>query len=89
MDASPGPEQVNPESLAAFGARAAEPTPVVMLNLHAFKPDGGQESYGEYGAAVAPLLEMIGPPEYQAIAHLPEEALVRGELHPLDPADAP
>jgi len=127
MDASSGPEQVNPESLAAFGARAAEPAPVVMLNLLAFKPDGGQERYGEYGAAVAPLLErvggrvvffgqaapallggeswdlailveyptrqafldMVGSPEYQAIAHLREEALVRGELHPLDPADAP
>ena len=31
-----------------------------MLNLLAFKPDGGEERYAEYGAAVAPLLEKIG-----------------------------
>jgi uncharacterized protein (DUF1330 family) len=34
------------------------------------------------------FLDMVGSPEYQAIARLREEALVRGELHPLDPADA-
>lgn len=32
------------------------------------------------------FLEMIGSPEYQAIAHLRTEALSKGELHPLDPA---
>jgi uncharacterized protein (DUF1330 family) len=32
------------------------------------------------------FLEMIGSDEYQAIAHLRTEALVKGELHPLDPA---
>jgi uncharacterized protein (DUF1330 family) len=31
-----------------------------MLNLLAFKPDGGRERYEEYGEAVAPLLEKIG-----------------------------
>ena len=30
------------------------------------------------------FLEMIGSPEYQAIAHLRTEALARSELHPLD-----
>lgn len=30
------------------------------------------------------FLEMIGSPDYQAIAHLRTEALERGELHPLD-----
>ena len=35
------------------------------------------------------FLEMIGSPEYQAIAHLRTEALLRGELHPMDPGEAP
>ncbi len=30
---------------------------------------------------------MIGSPEYQAIAHLRTEALTKGELHPMDPAE--
>ncbi len=30
------------------------------------------------------FLEMIGSDEYQAIAHLRTEALIRGELHPMD-----
>lgn len=33
------------------------------------------------------FLEMIGSPEYQAIAHLRTEALTKAELHPLDRAD--
>lgn len=53
------PEQVNQPGLAVFAARAEE-GPVVMLNLLAFKPDGGEERYMEYGAAVAPLLEKVG-----------------------------
>lgn len=32
------------------------------------------------------FLEMIGSPEYRAIAHLRTEALTKGELHPLDEA---
>lgn len=124
MDASTGPEPPNQEGFAAFSERAGEDAPVVMLNLLAFKPDGGRERYEEYGAAVAPLLEraggrvvflgepsvallgqdswdlailveypgrqafleMVGSGEYQAIAHLRSEALLRGELHPIDPA---
>ena len=31
-----------------------------MLNALWFKPDGGAESYAEYGEAVAPLLEGVG-----------------------------
>lgn len=34
------------------------------------------------------FLDMIGSPEYQAIGHLRTEALAKGELHPLDPAEA-
>jgi len=122
MDDSP--ERLNQEGFARFAERAGEDATVVMLNLLAFRPEGGRERYGEYGAAVAPLLEraggrvvfagnpaaallgdgswdlvllveyptrqafleMIGSPEYQAIAHLRTEALSKGELHPLDPA---
>ena len=49
------PERLNQEGFAAFAARPARSSPVVMLNLLRFKPDGGQERYAEYGAAVAPL----------------------------------
>jgi uncharacterized protein (DUF1330 family) len=56
------PEELNQEGLAAFALRAGarDGTPVVMLNLLAFRPDGGQERYAEYAAAVAPLLERVG-----------------------------
>jgi uncharacterized protein (DUF1330 family) len=60
MEASTGPEQVNQEGFAAFSARAGDGVPVVMLNLLAFRPDGGAERYAEYGAAVTPLLERVG-----------------------------
>ena len=119
-------EELNPVALGELAARAAD-GPVLMLNLLDFKPDRGAERYGEYAAAVAPLLDrvggrivfagtgnaaiigpsegwdlvalveyptrqafldMVGSPEYQAIAHLRSEALERSELHPLDPADA-
>lgn len=125
MEATPRPERVNEEGFAALAARADDGSPVVMLNLLAFEPDGGEERYMEYGAAIAPLLEqaggrivfagvpsaallgddswdlvalveypsrrafldMVGSPEYQAIAHLRTEALTKGELHPLDQAE--
>jgi len=35
------------------------------------------------------FLEMIGSEDYLAIAHLRTEALVRGELHPLDGVEIP
>lgn len=60
MEASAQPEQLNQDGLAAFGARAGDGKPVVMLNLLAFKREGGRERYEEYGAAVAPLLEKVG-----------------------------
>jgi uncharacterized protein (DUF1330 family) len=119
------PEAPNQEGFAAFAGRAGDGTPVVMLNLLAFRRDGGRERYEEYGAAVAPLLEkaggrivflgepalallgddswdlvvlveypsrqafldMIGSAEYEAIAYLRTEALVKGELHPMEPAE--
>ncbi len=60
MEATAQPERLNQEGFAAFQGRTAESSPIVMLNLLRFKPDGGQERYGEYGAAVAPLLERAG-----------------------------
>ena len=60
MSATPEPERLNQEGFAAFAAQAGEDSPVVMLNLLRFKPDGGQERYAEYGAAVTPLLEKAG-----------------------------
>jgi uncharacterized protein (DUF1330 family) len=33
------------------------------------------------------FLDMIGSAEYQAIGHLRTEALVKGELHPMDPGE--
>ncbi len=53
-------ERINEEGLGAFAARTGEGSPVVMLNLLAFRSDGGQERYAEYAAAVAPLLEGVG-----------------------------
>jgi uncharacterized protein (DUF1330 family) len=35
------------------------------------------------------FLEMVGSEEYLGIAHLRSEALVRGELHPLDAVEIP
>jgi uncharacterized protein (DUF1330 family) len=124
LDASTQPEQPNQEGFAAFAARAGDGTPVVMLNLLAFRSEGGRERYEEYGAAVAPLLEkaggkivwfgvpaapllgdgswdlvvlveyptrqafldMVGSEEYRGIEYLRSEALLKGELHPMDAA---
>jgi uncharacterized protein (DUF1330 family) len=121
MDAQAMPERPNEEGFGDLTGRLDE-GPVTMLNLLAFKADGGWERYGEYGEAVLPLLEraggrvffqgaaspvllgdeswdlvllveyptrrafleMIQSADYQAIAHLRTEALVKGELHPLD-----
>lgn len=60
MAVSTQPEPVNEEGFGAFSARAGDGTPVVMLNLLAFRPDGGRERYEEYGTAVTPLLEKVG-----------------------------
>jgi len=53
-------EPLNREGFAAFAERAADGKPLVMLNLLAFKPEGGRGRYEEYGDAVAPLLEKAG-----------------------------
>ncbi|MGE0066444.1 MAG: DUF1330 domain-containing protein [Solirubrobacterales bacterium] len=53
-------EPLNQEGFAAFAARTSEDTPVVMLNLLRFLPDGGEERYAEYGAAVTPMVEARG-----------------------------
>jgi uncharacterized protein (DUF1330 family) len=53
------PEVPNQDGLADLVARAGR-GPVTMLNLLAFRPDGGRERYLEYGAAVLPLLERAG-----------------------------
>lgn len=125
MDAAASPEPLNQGGFGAFSERTGEDTPVVMLNLLAFKPEGGRELYEEYGEAVAPLLDkvggrivfmgapappllgegswdlvvlveyptrqafldMIGSAEYKAIGHLRTEALLKGELHPMDPGE--
>lgn len=57
--ATAGPERLNQEGFARFSERTGEQSPLVMLNLLAFKPEG-RERYEEYGAAVAPLLEKAG-----------------------------
>jgi uncharacterized protein (DUF1330 family) len=57
---SDAPERLNQEGFTSFAERLGEDAPVVMLNLLAFRPDGGRERYEEYGEAVAPLLERAG-----------------------------
>jgi hypothetical protein len=53
-------EPLNRDGFTTFAERAGEDAPVVMLNLLAFRPDGGRERYEEYGEAVAPALERAG-----------------------------
>jgi uncharacterized protein (DUF1330 family) len=60
MSAQAEAEPLNKEGFASFAERAVDGKPLVMLNLLAFKPDGGRQRYEEYGAAVAPLLEKAG-----------------------------
>jgi uncharacterized protein (DUF1330 family) len=59
MDDQITPEPPNEEGFANLSSRLDE-GPVTMLNLLAFKPDGGRERYMEYGEAVLPLLEGAG-----------------------------
>jgi uncharacterized protein (DUF1330 family) len=59
MNSQSTPEPPSDQGFADLVNRADE-GPVTMLNLLAFKPDGGQERYAEYGAAVLPLLEKAG-----------------------------
>ncbi len=53
------PEPPNEKGFTDLSSRLDE-GPVTMLNLLAFKPDGGRERYMEYGTAVLPLLEGAG-----------------------------
>ncbi len=53
------PEPPSEEGFADLSNRIDE-GPVTMLNLLAFKPDGGRERYMAYGTAVLPLLERAG-----------------------------
>jgi len=59
MESQITPEPPNEEGFADLTGRIDE-GPVTMLNLLAFKPDGGRERYAEYGEAVLPLLEKAG-----------------------------
>jgi uncharacterized protein (DUF1330 family) len=47
------------EQLAVLAARPAD-APVVMVNLLKFKPEGGLQSYLQYGQEVVPHLERVG-----------------------------
>lgn len=60
MEAAGGSEQQNRAGGEAFAARAGEDAPVVMLNLLAFRPDGGRERYQQYSEAVSTLVEGVG-----------------------------
>ncbi len=59
IDPSLAPEPPNEEGFGDLMSRLDE-GPVTMLNLLAFKPEGGRERYLEYGVAVTPLLEKVG-----------------------------
>ena len=48
-----------PEQFAALAARPAD-EPVVMVNLLKFKPEGGLQSYLQYGEEVVPHLQRVG-----------------------------
>ncbi len=48
-----------PEQMQAF-ARLPDDTPVVMVNLLKFKPNGGAAEYAKYAAGVEPILKKLG-----------------------------
>ena len=48
------------ETIRPFIEDQSEDGPFVMLNLLAFKPDGGRERYVEYGIKTQPHLERVG-----------------------------
>ncbi len=48
-----------PGQLQAFMA-LADDSPIVMVNLLKFKPDGGQAEYAKYAAGIEPILEKLG-----------------------------
>ncbi|MEX2113102.1 MAG: alpha/beta fold hydrolase [Pirellulales bacterium] len=48
-----------PSQMQAFLA-LPDDSPIVMVNLLKFKPDGGQAEYAKYAAGVQPILEKLG-----------------------------
>lgn len=56
----PGVEIPNARGFAALSERADDGTPLTMLHLLAFRPDGGRERFGEYALALAPMLKEAG-----------------------------
>jgi len=48
-----------PEQMQAF-LRLPDETPIVMVNLLKFKPNGGEAEYAKYAAAVEPILKKLG-----------------------------
>jgi haloalkane dehalogenase len=48
-----------PTQMQAFLA-LPDDSPIVMVNLLKFKPDGGQAEYAKYAAGVQPILEKLG-----------------------------
>ncbi len=51
----------SPEQVSTFAAAAKDGDgPVVMLNLLAFKAEGGLDSYLKYGVEVQPHLDRVG-----------------------------
>ncbi len=69
-------ERLNERGFAELRERITA-GPVLMLNLLAFKPDGGAERYGTYARAVAPLLERAGG--RIVVSGLGSEALIGAE----------
>jgi haloalkane dehalogenase len=48
-----------PSQMQAFLA-LPDDSPIVMVNLLKFKPDGGQAEYAKYAAGIQPILEKLG-----------------------------
>jgi uncharacterized protein (DUF1330 family) len=48
-----------PEQMQAF-SRLPDDSPVVMVNLLKFKPNGGEAEYAKYAAGVEPILKKLG-----------------------------
>ena len=48
-----------PEQMQAF-LRLPDETPIVMVNLLKFKPNGGAAEYAKYAAGVEPILKKLG-----------------------------
>jgi uncharacterized protein (DUF1330 family) len=61
-DAAPAPINAllpTPEQMQAF-SRLPDDSPVVMVNLLKFKPNGGEAEYAKYAAGLEPILKKLG-----------------------------